>query len=123
MTEFNHTFKAINKETAQAHDLRILYFEKIKSLRDDRIVMSLIISFQNFSPLSQADADILEEIQANEENGNGISLVLDAPGGDGFTAERIIRECKSYSGKAFEVIVPARAKSVATMIGLGADKI
>ena len=123
MTEFNHTFRDINIETNQSHQLRKPYFESIKSLRDGCTVLSLFISFEKFSPLTQVDAGILEEILANEDNSKGISLILDAPGGDGLAAERIIRVCKSYSGKAFEVIVPARAKSAATMICLGADRV
>lgn len=38
-------------------------------------------------------------------------------------AERIIQICKSYSKGDFETIVPARAKSAATMVCLGSDKI
>ncbi|MCY4266134.1 MAG: hypothetical protein OXE78_14985 [Gammaproteobacteria bacterium] len=123
MTEFNNTFKNLFKETNQNHDIRKPYFEAIRSLREKRTILSLFISFRKFSPLEQSDADILEEILANEDNTKGISLILDAPGGNGLAAERIIRICKSYSGKDFEVIVPDKAKSAATMICLGADKI
>ena len=39
------------------------------------------------------------------------------------TAERIIRVCRAYSNNNFEVLVSKMAKSAATMICFGADKI
>ena len=50
-------------------------------------------------------------------------LIIDAPGGDGLAAERLIEVCRSYTKKDFETIVPARAKSAATMVCLGSDRI
>lgn len=66
---------------------------------------------------------MIEEVLINSDNAKGVSLLLDSPGGDGLTAERIIQICRNYSGGDFEVIVPARAKSAATMVCLGADQI
>jgi len=40
-----------------------------------------------------------------------------------WAAERMIQVCRSYSGSDFEAIVPARAKSAATMVCLGSDRI
>ena len=51
-----------------------------------------------------------------------LNLIIDSPGGDGTTAEKIIELCRSYC-KEFRVIVPNRAKSAATIIALGADEI
>ena len=58
-----------------------------------------------------------------------ITLLLDSPGGDVDAAEKfvhLLREaCKSPSRSrdALEVVVPQRAKSAATLIALGADRI
>lgn len=49
-------------------------------------------------------------------------LVINSPGGDGTVAEKIIELCRSYCDK-FTVAVPNRAKSAATTIALGADRI
>jgi ClpP class serine protease len=51
-----------------------------------------------------------------------LRLILNSPGGDGVTAEKIIEMCRSYC-KKFEVIIPYMAKSAATLIALGSDEI
>jgi hypothetical protein len=51
-----------------------------------------------------------------------LNLILNSPGGDGPTAEKMIELCRAYC-KEFRVIVPNRAKSAATLIALGADEI
>jgi ClpP class serine protease len=50
-------------------------------------------------------------------------LILNSPGGDGNIAEKIITMCRQRFTKSFKVIVPNFAKSAATMIALGSDKI
>ena len=120
---FKNTFKTINKEVNQGHQLRLPYLSQIKKLRNGRTIVSFFVSFNSETPLAQNDADMIEEVLSNTDNSKGVSLLLDAPGGDGLAAERIIQICKSYSGNDFEAIVPARAKSAATMVCLGADQI
>jgi hypothetical protein len=51
-----------------------------------------------------------------------LNLIINSPGGDGTIAEKIIELCRAYC-KKFNVIVPNRAKSAATIIALGADQI
>lgn len=51
-----------------------------------------------------------------------LRLIINSPGGDGVTAEKLVDMCRSYC-KKFEVIIPNMAKSAATMITLGADSI
>jgi hypothetical protein len=51
-----------------------------------------------------------------------LNLIINSPGGDGTTAEKMIELCRAYC-KEFRVIVPNRAKSAATLIALGADRI
>ena len=123
MESFSNSFKALGKEVNQHHSLRLPLLKKIRELRDGRTIISFFISFHRDSPLSQEDADMIEEVLCNQDNTKGITLILDAPGGDGLAAERIIQICRSYSGNDFETIVPARAKSAATMVCLGSDKI
>jgi hypothetical protein len=121
--EFSNTFQGLLSETTQHHARRKPYIKKIQQLLGGRTLVTFFISFQKHMPLGPMDADILEEVLANSENKNGITLLIDAPGGDGLTAERIIKICRNYGKGSFEVIVPARAKSAATMVCLGADKI
>jgi hypothetical protein len=49
-------------------------------------------------------------------------LIVDSFGGDGTTAERIVNLCRSYC-KELLVAIPLRAKSAATLVCLGADKL
>ena len=51
-----------------------------------------------------------------------LRLILNSPGGDGVTAEKIVEMCRNYC-KKFEVIIPNMAKSAATMIALGSDEV
>lgn len=73
--------------------------------------------------IREGDANMLEEVLRVTDLSKGLCLVLNSPGGDALAAERIVHTCRVYSGNKFEVIVPRRAKSAATMIALGADKI
>jgi ClpP class serine protease len=116
-------FEQTQNEVNQDHSLRKPLLQKIKEFRNGRLVVSFFISFQSQIPLSSNDADMIEEVLLNSDRTNGITLILDAPGGDGLAAERIIQLCRKYSKKDFETIVPARAKSAATMVCLGADTI
>lgn len=51
-----------------------------------------------------------------------LHLMLRSPGGDPETAIRLIRMCHGASSE-FSVVVPEQAKSAATIMSLGADKI
>jgi len=116
-------FQAIQVEVHQDPSLRKPHIKKIKELRNNRLVISFFISFQSRSSLGPEDANMIEEVLVNSDTSQGITLLLDAPGGDALAAERIIQLCKKYTKKDFETLVPARAKSAATMVCLGSDRI
>lgn len=119
----NNTYQALLKETTQSPEVRRPLLEKLQEMREGRAIVSFFISHQGTTPLLQVDADMIEEVLCNTDTSNGITLLLDAPGGDGLAAERIIQVCRAYAGKDFETIVPSRAKSAATMVCLGSDNI
>lgn len=50
-------------------------------------------------------------------------LMVNSPGGDANAAEKLLTMCRQRFTKSFNVIVPDYAKSAATMIALGSDKI
>ena len=50
-------------------------------------------------------------------------LMLNSPGGDANTAEKLLMMCRQRFTEEFDVIIPDYAKSAATMIALGSDKI
>lgn len=85
--------------------------------------VAFFTSFRYPVMIEEVDADMIEEILQVTDLRKGLCLVLGSPGGDALAAERIVRICREYSRDRFEVIVPRRAKSAATMITFGANKI
>ena len=72
--------------------------------------------------INQQDIPFFENLlMSSGKNENGF-LILSSPGGDGNVAEKLILMLRHYF-KNFTVIVPSYAKSAATMIALGSDKI
>lgn len=87
-------------------------------------VVTYFTSFQYPTVISDTDADILEDIFRTADLSKGLTLIISSPGGSGLAAERIINLCRSYSGTGqFNVIVPGKAKSAATLVCFGASKI
>jgi hypothetical protein len=74
--------------------------------------------------IDDGDAEMLEGVLQVCDFSKGLALIINSPGGSGLEAERIINVLRSYSGTGeYVALVPARAKSAATMICLGASKI
>lgn len=66
----------------------------------------------------------MESVLPGMELSSGLAVVVNSPGGDPLAAEGIIRVCPSYSGTGrFVTIVPGQAKSAATMVCMGAERI
>ncbi len=95
---------------------------KISSLTEHTAV-AFFTSFRYQVMIEEGDADMIEEVLQVTDLSNGLCLILDSPGGNALAAERVVRICREYSGGKFEVMVPRRAKSAATMIAFGANKI
>lgn len=110
-------------ELEQAPRLRQKILRQIEALLGGRRVVSYYTSMRFPVIINNSDADMLDGILQVMDLSQGLTLILNSPGGDGLAAERIINTCRSYSGDNFEVIVPRMAKSAATMICLGAQRI
>ena len=110
------------EEETQGHSTRAGLFRKLQK-ELGMPVLTYATSFIAGSIL-QSDADIIEGLLQDMDLSNGLALLISSPGGDGLAAERIIRVCRSYSKTgSFVAIVPSKAKSAATMICMGAEKI
>ena len=118
-----NVYQSILRESGQGFELRQPLYRRLQAHRNGRAIVALFISFMGDGQLEQIDADMLEEVLINTNCKKGISLMLNAPGGDGLAAERIIKICRSYSENDFEAIVPSRSKSAATIVCLGSDRI
>lgn len=77
--------------------------------------------------INDNDSIQIEDLLRIPNEYSGLDLILNTGGGIATSAERIINVCKTYVEKSslaeFRVIVPKLAKSAATMVSLGADKI
>ena len=68
--------------------------------------------------------EYLQAVLHNLDLSKGLALLVSSPGGDGEAAERIVKICRTTSGTGeYWAIVPAKAKSAATMVCFGASKI
>lgn len=88
-----------------------------------RTAVVYFTSFRYRVMIDESDADMLEQVLQATDLTSGLCLILDTPGGSALAAEHIVRICQQYSKGNFEVLIPCRAKSAATMICFGAKKI
>lgn len=75
--------------------------------------------------IDDPDAAMIERLLTSinlSEYPGGIDLMINSPGGNPTTAEKIILTCRTYAD-SFRVIVPASAMSAATLVAMGADVI
>lgn len=116
-------YKQLLKETKQAPEIRQNLIKNIEK-EMGKTVISFCTSFQFPVMIDDQDAVMIEELLQNIDiKKKGLLLIINSPGGSGLAAERIINVCRSYSNNNFNVIIPNRAKSAATMVCLGSFKI
>lgn len=120
------TYAHLLEEVNQAHTIRRQLYADLEKLFKQKVkVVALFTSFSMPVLLQDVDADMLEEVLQNTplQNGKELVLLINSAGGEALPAERIVNICRSYSNGKFCVIVPKMAKSAATMICFGANKI
>jgi hypothetical protein len=90
-------------------------------------VMSYVVRFSHSrSGMSSNDIPSFETVLNSVTSAEQINLIMHSPGGDGTIVEKMVDMCRSHlSGKnrQFRVIGPNIAKSAATVLTLGADKV
>jgi len=113
--------KIINTNDFQQHRKPlILNLQKILGAK----VITYIANPQHpVSMIMSQDILLFEDLLRTTGGAQEGCLVINSPGGDGNVAEKIITMCRQRFTKSFRVIVPNFAKSAATMIALGSDKI
>lgn len=108
--------KAIIKEIENALDKRVIAY------------FSSEVGNDAASMINDEDVFIIENLLSIPSDKRGLVLILHSNGGYALSAERIIDVCRNYcvrrnDGSGFIVIVPKKAKSAATIVALGADKV
>jgi hypothetical protein len=119
-----NVFAEINAERRQSAPTRRPLIRRIERHLEGRALVTFFTSFKHPVSISDDDCDMLQSVLDNTDLRGGLALVVSSPGGNGLAAERIVNTCRAYSGTGdYWAIVPARAKSAATIICLGAAKI
>lgn len=76
------------------------------------------------SSMMQPDVDsVIDFVKVASKSSKELYLILESSGGDGNVAEKLLHVFREVFTKSFNVIVPNSAKSAATMLSIGADKI
>jgi ClpP class serine protease len=113
----------VQHEVHQDPFLRHRIIKRVETALKARVV-TFFVSFRNpDAMIMDDDAEMLESLLSVEHETGRLLLILSSPGGYALAAERIVNVCRAYSKGRFEVAVPHMAKSAATMICFGAQKI
>jgi hypothetical protein len=83
---------------------------------------NVLVLYDSLS-LERSDTDKIYRAAARTDRSKPILLIVDSGGGSISPAYFIAKLCREYSSSSFEVAVPRRAKSAATLICCGADAI
>lgn len=113
----------LRQEQGQSHATRKGLYKQLER----RLGMPVVLFYTSFTfpvMIDDGDAEMLEGVLQNVDTSNGLMLLISSQGGFGLAAERIINVCRSYSSTGrYDAIVPAQAKSAATMVCFGADAV
>ena len=118
------TFRDIIDPNNNLHRQKLI--KKIQKLLGGKLV---VYTANPNSPVVQATAILLQDAMFFEDllrtcgDAETGYLMITSPGGDPNAAEKLLIMCRERFPKGFSVIVPDYAKSAATQICLGSDKI
>jgi hypothetical protein len=111
----------IDPNNFQTHRKPII--QRLEKKLSGRVIVYTAASFHPFPEIMIQDIPLFEDLLRSVAEADIGYLIINSPGGDGNVAEKILLMCRQRFPKGFNVIVPDFAKSAATMIALGSDKI
>lgn len=97
--------------------------KKLQNLLDTKVISYIAATHHPMPMIMSQDIPPFEDLLRSVSGADNGCLIINSRGGDGNVAEKIIMMCRQRFKKSFVVIVPDFAKSAATMIALGSDKI
>jgi hypothetical protein len=103
---------------------RLTYYQQLEDARGGRLLVYFTGDRQGMETIMHPE--VLDRFTEHLDSFNSpdkIILLLHSRGGDTGAGWSIANLIRSFCNKDFEVIVPARAHSAATLLCLGADKI
>lgn len=116
-------FEQVLSERHQGPETRKPFLRKLERLLGTPVV-TYYTSFNMPVAMSPEDIQMMESVLQGMDLSKGLAVVLSSPGGNPLSAEGIIRVCRSYSGTGnFAAVIPGQAKSAATMVCMGAERL
>jgi len=97
--------------------------QRIQEKLDAKLIVYTASSFHPIAQIMIQDVCLFEDLLRSAAGAEKGYLMINSPGGDPDAAEKLLMMCRERFTKAFAVIVPDYAKSAATMMALGSDKI
>jgi len=105
------------------HTHRKPIIQRLEKELNGRVIVYTASPFHLFPEIMIQDIPLFEDLLRSVAGSDVGYLVINSPGGDANVAEKLLLMCRQRFSKGFNVIVPDFAKSAATMIALGSDKI
>jgi len=105
------------------HIHRMPIIQRLEKKLNSRVIVYTASSFHPFPEIMINDIPLFEDLLRSVAGADVGHLIINSPGGDPNVAEKIILMCRQRFPKGFNVIVPDFARSAATMVALGSDKI
>jgi len=97
--------------------------QRLEKKLNGRVIVYTASPFHPLPEIMIQDIPLFEDLLRSVAGAEVGYLVVNSPGGDANVAEKLLLMCRQRFSKGFNVIVPDFAKSAATMIALGSDKI
>ena len=105
------------------HNTRKALIKLIEDSVGGKIICYLENSEHPFAHISNHDVIQFEDLLRSVGDSKNGFLILNSSGGSSNAAEKLLSMCRERFTESFTIIVPNFAKSAATMMCLGADKI
>ncbi|MBD3193430.1 MAG: hypothetical protein GF317_00125 [Candidatus Lokiarchaeota archaeon] len=122
LVKSNTEYESIQKEIQQGPSTRKEYYLALEELFK-KPVLSFFTSFVHPIQIEDEDVVIFEDFLQPINLKKAFILLINSAGGDGEAAERIANMCRRYSKENYITVVLGRAKSAATLICFGSEKI
>ena len=118
-------FLSILKESSlQARkDIIIEKINEIQNINGRKLIVYVTNSNMPNAMITREDVFGFEDILSSINHENKGDLLINSPGGVPNAADKIVLICKNHFTEVFNTIIPDYAKSAATLIALGSDKI
>ncbi len=97
--------------------------QNLQKLLNAKVITYIASQYHPIPMIINQDIPLFEDLLRTTAGADEGYLIINSPGGDGNIAEKMIMMCRERFTKSFKVIVPNFAKSAATMVALGSDKI